>query len=265
MTLEALRVHQQYRQYTLPELADLVLKTVEQRDENPDPAWRLWFIHYCLDARRPPEERRVTPKDWGRWLALVLRYIQPLSTDNPPLETRPFIEVLRSRPDVLKTLMFGPPDAVRLALQKAYELQASDRSHLAVPELSSDQQKCFESVRKEIHQATDRTLTGWSRYYFDKGETLAKGIYEVLHPSPASALPGIIKLMEQPRQQQTLSGAKFDVYLTRSLQGQADAGLIGQALGYLNEFERRTNTLVIYSRLFRRSALLLLLFFVLGG
>ncbi len=265
MNLESLRVHQQYRQYTLKELADLVLKTVEQPDENLDPAWRQWFINYCLDGRRPPQARRVTPKAWGRWLALVLRYIQPLATNAPPLETRPFIEVLHYRPDVIKTLMFGHPDAMRLALQRAYDLSVTEQTRLDVPELSSEEQRRFESVRKEIERASERTLTGWSRYYLDKGETIAKDIYDVFHPSSAAALLGIFKLMEQPRQQQSLSGAKFDAYLTRTLYRKTAAGFVGQALAYLNEFERRTNTLLTYSRLFRRSALLLLLFFVSGG
>jgi hypothetical protein len=264
MAHEAVRVHQQYRQCTLTELADLVLKTVEQRDENPDQLWQRWFVDYCLDALRPPPARTVSAKDWCRWLAFVLRYIQPLVTNNSPLETRPFIEVMHRRPDVLKTLMFGLPDAARLALQTAYELHVNERRRLVVPELSSDQQERFELVRRDVQQATDRTLTGWSRYYLDEGAALAKAIYNVFHPSPGAVVPEVLKLMEQPRRQQTLSGAKFDAYLARALQGPTESGFVGQALAYVNEFERRMNTLLAYSRLFRRASFLLLLFLVLG-
>src|SRR5438477_12915500 len=103
MALDALRVRQQYRQCTLTELANLVTKTVEQHDATPDRVWQLWFINYCLDVLRPPPARTVSSKDWCCWLAFVLRYIQPLATSNPPVETRPIIEVMRRRPDVLNT------------------------------------------------------------------------------------------------------------------------------------------------------------------
>jgi hypothetical protein len=135
MNLEVLRIRQKYRQYTLTELADLVITTVEQGDADPDPEWQRWFINYCLDDLHP-RSLGVNPKDWCRWMAFVLRYIQPLVMRSLPIEIRPVTEVMRRRPEVVKALLFGTRDTMWQALQSAHDIQADYRSQLPSLELT---------------------------------------------------------------------------------------------------------------------------------
>jgi hypothetical protein len=74
-----------------------------------------------------------------------------------------------------------------------------------------------------------------------------------------------VKIIGEAQQSQTKAGVRFETYLSRALQAQADTGLTAQVLGYLHESERRSTVMLTYSRLFRRLAVLLLFFTVLGA
>ncbi len=100
-------------------------------------------------------------KDWGHWIAFVLRYVQPLLVNNPPIETKPFMDVMHNRPEIVKTLMFGSEEMVMAALPIAYEAPLNCRDRLTIPELNPEQQTLFDLVKKDIQSAQDRTLTGW--------------------------------------------------------------------------------------------------------
>ncbi len=257
MLPETLTIRQRYHTCNRTELASLIERTLEQKDDNPDLVWRALLIDYCLKDLRPGTWRTKV-KDWCRWLAFVLRYIQPLATNQPPLATEPFIMVLRQRPDVIRALMFGTHDQMRLAIQVAYDLRDDYRSRLAGSELSQEQQGILDNVRKEIQSQTERTLTGWSRYYLGNGkEALANLIYGLFHPDFDTTPPNVIQMIEQVRQQRIFSDARFEACLNRAIAGHASMGVVSQALGYVNEYERRSAMQLTYSRWFVRAASLL--------
>ncbi len=264
MPLETLRIRQHYRRCTLTELKDRIAATLSPEDQPPDPAWQTWLVQYCLTKLRP-QPRLGTEKEWERWIAFALRYIQPLMAHDPPMEMKPVIEAMQRRPELVKILMFGTHDLIRAVLPAAYELRSDFRKSLISPELSGDEQALFERVRADI-QTSARTISDWSRYYLDTKDenALAHRIYTDFHSVSSSALLNPMRVIRETRQSRTESGPKFEAYLNLALQESAALGLVGLALGYLNEFERRQNMLLAYSRLFMRAALLLLVLFVSG-
>lgn len=264
MNAEQFKISQRYQLTSQTDLAELIQKTLEQRTQPPDPDWRAWLIAYCLYDLRP-HSFSIGPKDWCRWLAFVLRYIQPLILNQPPLQTSPLLQVMKQRPDVQRTLLFGSPEQMRHALELAYELTDDYRNRLPEFDLRPEQQAFLDKVRESLRQASDRTLIAWSRHYLDStDDRLVDRIYALFHPAAATPLPSLLQVITQPGKQRSESGARFDTYLTRTLQTPSKEYLVAQVLGYLNEFERRNALMDLYSRLFLRGALLLFVLLLAG-
>src|SRR5258708_35200402 len=84
MTLERIKIQEQYGNCTRVELTALLKQTLEQRDNPIDPTWQAWLVKFCIQALRP-HTSAAKPNEWCRWLAFLVRYIEPLTLDNPPV------------------------------------------------------------------------------------------------------------------------------------------------------------------------------------
>jgi len=259
--VDGVKAWQRFREYSEADLANRVRETLETPNTGNDAEWRDWLVTFCLSDLRP-HTLTATGKAWCRWIAFVLRYIQPLMAQTPPVETKPLIQVLRSRTDLLRVLMFCSPEALRDCLPGAYEIRADYRRQLPTPEVTPQQEAFFQEVLKEIQTADARTLTGWSRYYLDApANRLARNLYEKLHTGERLTLSTLISTATTG---QRVSDQQFQAYLARVTQDPARTSLVPMVVGYANEAERRAVVLRTYARWFNRASVALFPLLVLG-
>jgi len=252
---------QRFRAYSEADLANHVRETLETPNTGEDAGWQDWLISFCLSDLRP-HTLTANGKAWCRWIAFVLRYIQPLLAQTAPVETKPLVQVMRSRTDLLRVLMFGSPEALRDSLPGAYEIRADYRDTLSIPDVTPQQEAFFQEVLKEIQTADARTLTGWSRYYLDApANRLARNLYEKLHTGERLTLSTLISTATTG---QRASDQQFQAYLTRVTRDPARTSLVPMVVGYVNEAERRAAVLRTYARWFNRASVALFPLLVLG-
>ena len=257
MTLERIKIQEQYGNLSRVELTALLKHTLEQRDSPIDPTWQAWLVKFCIQTLRP-HTAAAKPNEWCRWLAFLVRYIEPLTRDNPPLpyEMKAVEKSLKHRPKTMQVLMFGAYEAALDALKHAYELQAEDKLPLQMPELSPEQQTKLNEELRYIAEASPKTVNEATRYYLDelgdKTSLLAGKVFASFHSTSPYSLADLLGVVDalfhrtEKRDGYTYR-EQFETYLARATEQPLSNGVAALALYLLMDFERRQNLVLNFA------------------
>jgi len=210
-------------------------------------------------------------------VAFVLRYIEPLIHDIPrPVASIDTVISVSRRPEIVRVLMFGKRDDRLAALRTAYDAQSDYQAALPIIQQADDwQTKIFKETVAAltstnwpgIDESTRRVVNDYALYFLKpapskKGQPhsggeeaceLANRIYRFLHSTPSVSLADFWAAVTNRHRVAVLT-TTFRAFVDRSIQKPYNMELTGQALGYLNEYERRNRRNAGYARIFLGSA-----------
>jgi hypothetical protein len=237
-----------YRDLSENELRQLVLKTLESPSKVDDRVWKDWLVAVSFQMIRPPEKRNVARMKWRQWLAFALRYLEPLITEKDEPNTRlAVLFELNESPDlVLAQLLFGAPEQYHTLLQLAFKDSVSGTT----TKLTKFRQKAVDSVRCPGYG--EDVVGDWSRVPISE---LMSKVLEVFQPASSLATEESVQIVRSdPKRPSADYRTIFEQYVERALE-LPDQQFYGQALGYMNDFNRRMESANNLNRSARRATL----------
>ncbi len=217
--------------------------------------WRQWLVAFSIHALRPTESVFGDEIKLCRWVAFALRYLHPLAVGKErPQSAESVIDVINNAAYVVATLSFGSEQDCVDILKNVFDTKLYERSTTLDPE----RQAILRGI--QYRSSEEKTARNWSGALL---EPLKIKVTEYFHSVEDQAFRELSLAMREPsRSTANRPSSNYRVQLEQYVTGASanqDRQLYGQAVGYLNEFDKRTELANSYAAQAKWGTLFLLL------